>query len=152
MSSGYISKVLREQVSRDARYRCGYCLAQQDIIGIQLHIDHILPASAGGATIPENLWLACSECNNHKGSQVDAVDPQSDDRVSLFNPRKQRWLDHFRWSDDGTRVIGISSVGRATVNALDLNQDVMVIARCRWVLVGWHPPKDGTSEVDYTRL
>jgi len=74
MSSTYVPKLLREQVSMDARHCCGYCLAQQDIIGIQLHVEHILPESAGGATVLENLWSACSECNNHKGSQVDAIE------------------------------------------------------------------------------
>ncbi len=140
MSTTYVSQALREQVATDAHNRCGYCLAQQEIIGIQLHIEHLVPESAGGLTDRENLWLACSECNNHKGSQVDAIDPNSGERVQLFNPRTQRWSDHFRWREDGTHMIGISSTGRATIVALDLNQPVMVIARRRWAMVGWHPP------------
>jgi 5-methylcytosine-specific restriction endonuclease McrA len=39
-------------------------LAQQELIGIQLHIEHLIPHSAGGATDRENLWLAYNECNN----------------------------------------------------------------------------------------
>jgi len=60
--------------------------------------------------------------------------------VPLFNPRRQRWLDHFSWSDDGTRVVGITPAGRATVMALRLNNAEIVAARRRWVAVGWHPP------------
>jgi hypothetical protein len=142
MSRTYIPKLLRDQVRREARNRCGYCLIQQEIVGIQLHVEHILPEAAGGATILENLWLACSECNNHKGSQVDAIDPDSNERVPLFNPRLQQWAEHFRWSEDGAQIIGISPIGRATVIALDLNQPFMLIARRRWALVGWHPPRD----------
>lgn len=140
MSTTYVSQSLREQVATDACNRCGYCLAQQEIIGIQLHIEHIIPEAAGGVTDRVNLWLACSECNNHNGSQVDATDPDSGERVPLFDPRTQHWADHFQWSEDGTHVIGVSPAGRATVIALDLNQPVMVIARRRWVVVGWHPP------------
>lgn len=142
MSRTYIPKLLRDQVRREARNRCGYCLIQQEIVGIQLHVEHILPEAAGGETVLENLWLACSECNNHKGAQVDAVDPHSNERVALFNPRLQQWTEHFRWSEDGAQIIGISATGRATVTALDLNQPFMLIARRRWVLVGWHPPRN----------
>jgi len=142
MSSSYIPKHLREQVAVDARQRCGYCLAQQTIIGIGLHVEHILPEAAGGATVRENLWLACSECNNHKGAQVEAVDPESGERVPLFNPRTQRWTEHFAWSKDGTQILGLSTIGRATVIALDLNQPFMMLARRRWAMVGWHPPRD----------
>lgn len=117
----FVSQSLREQVATDARNRCGYCLAQQEIIGIQLHIGHIVPESAGGVTSRANLWLACSECNNHKGSQVDAIDPNSGEHVPLFNPRAQQWADYFQWSEDATLVIGVSPAGRATVIALDLN-------------------------------
>lgn len=140
MSTTYVSQSLREQVALDARNRCGYCLAQQEIIGIQLHIEHIVPESAGGITARANLWLAYSECNNHKGSQVDAIDPNSGEHVPLFNPRAQQWVEHFQWSEDATLVIGVSPAGRATVIALDLSQPVMVIARRRWAMVGWHPP------------
>lgn len=142
MSSSYIPKALREQVALDARQRCGYCLAQQEIIGIQLHIEHIQPEATGGATVRENLWLACSECNNHKGAQVDAIDPESGERMPLFHPRVQKWAEHFAWRNEGTRIVGLSAVGRATVIALDLNQPFMLLARRRWAMVGRHPPRD----------
>ena len=35
--------------------------------------------------------------------------------MRLFDPRRQRWSEHFAWSDDGTRVIGRTPCGRATV-------------------------------------
>jgi hypothetical protein len=133
---------VRQRVHAEASYRCSYCLTQQDVIGMELHIDHITPESAGGKSDPQNLWLACSECNLHKGAQTHSLDPESGERVSLFHPRLQRWDEHFRWSEDGTEILGTSPTGRATVLALRLNQPFMVRARRRWVMVGWHPPKD----------
>jgi len=61
--------------------------------------------------------------------------------VALFNPRTQVWADHFRWSADGTYIIGLTPVGRATVEALQLNNEVAIEVRRNWVLAGWHPPE-----------
>lgn len=43
MSRTYIPEAVRERVAKAARYRCGYCLTQQDIVGYLLHIEHIIP-------------------------------------------------------------------------------------------------------------
>jgi 5-methylcytosine-specific restriction endonuclease McrA len=60
MSQTYIPKVLRERVAEQARYRCGYCLTAEAIVGTPMEIDHIIPQSLGGQTEESNLWLACS--------------------------------------------------------------------------------------------
>lgn len=65
MSRSYIGRALREQVSSEARHRCGYCLTSARIIGTPMEIDHIIPESLGGPTARENLWFACSMCNDH---------------------------------------------------------------------------------------
>jgi hypothetical protein len=62
--------------------------------------------------------------------------------VPLFNPRTQKWSDHFVWTDSGTRILGKTATGRATVIALRLNRPPLVDARRAWVAVGWHPPED----------
>ncbi len=33
MSSAYVPGDLRERVARQARYRCGYCLTQEAVVG-----------------------------------------------------------------------------------------------------------------------
>jgi hypothetical protein len=71
---------------------------------------------------------------------VDAIDPLTGEKVPLFNPRTQRWDDHFAWSADAIRVEGMTPVGRATVVALRMNHATIVAARARWVRSGWHPP------------
>lgn len=142
MSRPYISVQLTAQILADAGHRCGYCRADERFTGSLLSIEHILPIAAGGPTERENLWRSCRECNERKGAQVQATDPENGEVVDLYNPRTQRWRDHFRWSEDGLLVIGLTPVGRASVAALDLNRPHQVVARQRWVLVGWHPPSD----------
>jgi hypothetical protein len=62
--------------------------------------------------------------------------------VRLFNPRRQRWLEHFTWTPEGDLVIGLTPTGRATIVALQLNRPTLVRARRLWVVAGWHPPGD----------
>ncbi len=138
----YIPKALRRKIAAKARYRCGYCLTSQRISGAQMHIEHIIPLSRGGASDETNLWLACAWCNSYKGDKTHSLDPDTGEDVPLFNPRTQCWFDHFRWSDDGIRIIGLTPTGRATVLALQLNNEFILPARRYWVLAGWHPPQE----------
>lgn len=107
-----------------------------------MQIEHIIPLAAGGTSDESNLWLSCAWCNSYKAAQTHAADPQTGSLVPLFNPRTQLWTEHFRWSADGIRIIGITMTGRATVEALRLNNEYILPARAQWVLAGWHPPVD----------
>jgi len=62
--------------------------------------------------------------------------------VPFFNPRTQNWHKHFHWSFDGTLIVGDTPYGRATIEALQLNNEYVVEARRAWVIAGWHPPTD----------
>ena len=141
MSDAYIPKALREKVAAQARHRCGYCLTSEAIVGTPMEIDHIIPQSLGGLTEEDNLWLACSLCNDHKGDRIAALDPLTDEIVRLFDPRHQVWQEHFAWTAEGDRINGLTPIGRATIVALSLNRPSLVKARQAWVAVGWHPPK-----------
>lgn len=140
--SAYIPVELRTQVEQADRRRCCYCLTQEINSGIALSFDHIVPQSRSGGTNFENLCLACRSCNEFKSDRTKAVDPLTGDVVPLFHPRQQVWNDHFTWSEDGTRIGGITAIGRATVLALQLNHVTIIAARRRWVSSGWHPPTD----------
>ncbi len=142
MSKASIPPFLRRRVLADARNQCAYCHSLPAVTGTKPVIDHIVPKAVGGLTEFENLCLACHACNEFKGSQVHSRDPVTGEVVSLFNPRRQRWNDHFRWSLDGTEIVGISPVGRVTVDTLKMNHPLVVEARRRWVAVGWHPPEE----------
>lgn len=103
-------------------------------------MDHIEPLARGGDTSFENLCLCCRPCNEFKSDAVDVVDPAIGERVSLFHPRRQAWADHFTWSADAARIEGLTPTGRATIIALRMNRPMLVTARRRWFLAGWHPP------------
>ena len=137
-----ISKSLRQQVINEAGYRCEYCRTSSRLIGMPLVMDHILPSSLGGNDERENLAACCYRCNEFKGAKITANDPVKNESISLFNPRLQRWLDHFQWANGGTHIIGITAIGRATVLALRLNNEDVVQARAIWISLSWHPPND----------
>ena len=137
----YIPRGLRRKILIAAQHRCGYCLTSQLISGAQLHIEHIIPLADGGTSDETNLWIACAWCNGFKGTQTLAVDPETKKEAPLFNPRFQQWAAHFRWSDNGIFIFGITATGRATVMALQLNNEYILPARRHWVSAGWHPPQ-----------
>lgn len=107
-----------------------------------MELEHLIALAAGGTDDEENLWLACRRCNGFKGLLTQAIDPLSRQPTKLFNPRIQRWQEHFRWSEEGTQIIGLTACGRATVDALKLNNPEITITRRLWVSVGWWPPLD----------
>jgi hypothetical protein len=94
------------------------------------------------STTFENLCLACRTCNEYKSDTTLAKDPLTGETVPLFNPRTQKWTDHFTWSLDSTRVEGLTATGRAAIAALRMNNPIIVSARWRWTISGWHPPAD----------
>ncbi len=148
MAPAYISVELRRQVRADAGSRCGYCHTPEAFTGMTLDIEHLVPEARGGPTIRENLWLACSRCNDFKSDRMDAVDPETGEPVSLYNPRTQVWTEHFTWSPDGTRILGLTASGRATVVALRMNNELIVAARRFWVEAGrWPPLEDQPTRV-----
>jgi hypothetical protein len=137
----YLPGELRRQLEEADNYCCAYCQTSQANAGQRMVPDHIIPESKGGEKVFENLCFACRQCNEYKGSRIVGTDPLTGQTVSLFHPRQQHWSDHFAWEKNGTRIIGLTAVGRATIVTLQMNHEVIVTARQRWVSVGWHPPK-----------
>jgi hypothetical protein len=137
----YISQKLKEKIRQAANNRCGYCLSHQRYTMSKLEIEHIFPQSEGGSDDEQNLWLACGLCNGYKSDQTEAFDEQTQTTVPLFNPRTQIWSEHFDWSLDGIEIIGLTAIGRVTVKALQMNNEIAVEVRRNWIIAGWHPPK-----------
>src|SRR5438309_343779 len=102
----YVPVDLARRVRAAGQNRCGYCLSPQHLVLGRLQIEHLLPRCRGGLTEESNLWLSCALCNNYKGEQTSARDPETGQVVPLFNPRTQSWFAHFSWSSDGLRIIG----------------------------------------------
>lgn len=122
-----MDKNLEAEVRRRAGNRCEYCQIPESLFDVRHEIDHVIARQHRGATVPSNLALCCGRCNLHKGPNVAGVDPVSRSIVPLFNPREDRWTEHFRWN--GVLLDGITPTGRATVDVLAINLPNRVATR-----------------------
>ena len=134
---------VRQQVYDRAKGCCEYCLTCEDNTGQVRQIDHIDPT---GDDSPANLALACWTCNNAKRRATHAPDPISGALVPLFNPRTQRWNEHFAWTEQFSLIAGLTPTGRATIERLKMNRGVLIVARKRWIAGGYHPPDFAQDE------
>ncbi|MBL8293150.1 MAG: HNH endonuclease [Bryobacterales bacterium] len=128
---------IRETVRQRAQQRCEYCLLPEEWSEFRHHVEHILARQHGGGDELENLALACQRCNLHKGTNIASIDPRTGAMVSLFNPRRDRWTDHFRLV--ASRIAGTSAVGRATTQLLDMNDTRRVELRAELIGAGRFP-------------
>ena len=109
----------RNLTRQRANNRCEYCLLSQGHSELTHHIEHIIAKQHGGSDEADNLALACHRCNLRKGPNVTGIDPESEEIVALFHPRRDEWTSHFRFR--GPYIEGITPAGRATVRLLMLN-------------------------------
>lgn len=142
MSKNSVSRVLRRKVISRAKGRCEYCRSLDSLSVGSFHVDHIIPRARQGATRLENLAYCCPACNSAKWSKIKTRDPKTNQLVNLFNPRQQKWENHFKWSSNGTYIKGKTSYGRATVEALEMNRLRVVQLRQIWIKWGKHPPEN----------
>jgi hypothetical protein len=113
---------LRVEVRNRAADRCEYCgLPQSALPFATFHVDHIIAEQHGGKDEASNLALSCSRCNLSKGPNLSGIDSQTGKIVTLFNPRTDKWDEHFEIS--GALIIGRTPTGRATVHVLNMNED-----------------------------
>ena len=118
----------REFVRQRAGGRCEYCrLPQFAALAVQFHCEHIRARQHHGSHDASNICFCCRNCNLYKGPNQTAYDPGTDELVTLFNPRTEKWEEHFRLEDG--LVIGISPKGRATVELLQMNMTQSVQIR-----------------------
>lgn len=133
-----VPRFLEQEVRQRAGDRCEYCRMHQSLQGASFHIEHVIPSSLGGVTETSNLVLACPSCNLHKSSRVEAADPDTAVMSRLFHPRVDGWEEHFRIA--GFRILGITSIGRATVEALQFNHPRRLKIREAETAFGLFPP------------
>jgi hypothetical protein len=126
---------LRQFVRARASHRCEYCrIPQAAITFVRFHVEHIRARQHGGNDDPDNLALACRRCNAFKGPNLTAIDTFSGDVVSLFNPRRDAWDDHFVVEE--FLIIGLTKVGRATAALLNMNAPDRVQLRIELAQIG----------------
>lgn len=96
-----------------------------------------MPVKGGGLTVAENLALACVSCSPRKGTRQWVVDSKSQQKVPLFNPRIDRWSEHFRW--DAVKITGLTPTGCATVQVVQMNRPLALEIRREQVARNRHP-------------
>ncbi len=146
-----LSNTLQIQIRERAGYLCEYCHTSERWQYVRFTIDHVIPLSREGEDTVDNLALACFHCNLRKTNHLTAPDPETGERVSLFNPRWQNWAEHFSWSDDGLYIQAQTAIGRATTALLELNRERIISIRAADVEVNRHPPSNGpiqSSQID----
>lgn len=146
MSPTRIPTRLRRQVVMAAQGHYAYCRSSETLMGVTFEVDHILPKAAGGETTAENLCLCCPVCNRHKAARLTARDPSTNQEAPLFHPNHQAWSEHFIWSEDGSHIVGLTAVGRATIEALGMNRSQMVELRRYWAATGRHPLEENAEK------
>lgn len=130
-------------VEQRAGGRCEYCRMHQSLQGASFHVEHATPRSKGGSDGLDNLAWACPSCNLRKSDRTAAVDPDVGITAPLFNPRRDRWDQHFTWLE--YQVFGVTSIGRATVTALEFNAPRRLLIRQVELAFGLFPPESNTA-------
>jgi HNH endonuclease len=122
-----INQHLRREIRARAQERCEYCLISEPLLLGGCEVDHIISRKHSGATELSNLALSCARCNRYKGTDVGAIDEISGEFTRFYNPRHDRWNDHFVIS--GARIVGKTAIGRVTATLLRLNDEERVVER-----------------------
>jgi hypothetical protein len=136
-----MNEATRDLVRRRAGYRCEYCRIHQDDDPLwPFHIEHIIARQHRRSDHLDGLALACHECNLRKGPNLGGIDPETDKKVWLFNPRAQKWKRHFQWR--GPVLLGRTACGRATIAVLGINLPDNVALRAMLIKAGTFPPVD----------
>ena len=143
MSKTYVSVALRRLVRTRAKSLCEYCLIREEDTYFGCQVDHIISEKHGGSTQENNLAYACSYCNRNKGSDIGSIVWQPQQFYRFFNPRTDRWRDHFRL--DGIRIASLTPIGEVTSRILDFNHVDRLIEREELVTLGYYPSSDALT-------
>jgi hypothetical protein len=139
--SSYVSAELRRAVEERADGACEYCLIHQRDTYVGCHVDHIIAEKHGGRTELDNLAFACAVCNRAKGTDIASLVRGGSQPVRLFNPRIDRWDDHFRLDLHGFEIVPLTNIGVATATLLKFNEVERLLERKSLVLIGKYSAK-----------
>ncbi|PSR18234.1 HNH endonuclease [filamentous cyanobacterium CCP3] len=134
----YVSAALRQLVTQRAGNRCEYCLFPQKATLFTFEMEHIVAEKHGGATLADNLALACPYCNRAKGTDLGSIDPVTNKLTPFFNPRTQQWQDHFQLSDKA-EIVPLTPEGRVTTHILQLNDSERRLERQQLFIAKQYP-------------
>jgi hypothetical protein len=130
---------LADIVADRAGQRCEYCRMHQELQGAVFHVEHIVPRTLGGSDELNNLAWACPGCNLTKANRVTITDPVTKQVVRVYHPRQDNWAEHFIW--EGYELVGRTTIGRALVDAFNLNHVRRIRVRQVEARFGLFPPQ-----------
>jgi hypothetical protein len=133
-----VSREIDRRVRERANGLCEYCRLPQAFDPWAFPVDHIIAQQHGGKTRLSNLALACTRCNRNKGPNIAGFDNRKRDIIRLYNPRRDRWPEHFRWR--GPRILGLTPMDRATIRVLAMNHPDAIALRRELMAEGVFPP------------
>ncbi|MEG5034165.1 HNH endonuclease signature motif containing protein [Microcoleus sp. AT3-D2] len=134
----YVPATLRRLVTQRAAEQCEYCRFPQTAALFAFEMEHIIAEKHDGITVVENLALSCPCCNRFKGTDLGSIDPETQQLTPFFNPRLQKWSDHFRL-DRGT-IVPLTPQGRVTAKILQFNLPERILEREQLITSGEYPP------------
>jgi hypothetical protein len=141
MSKKHFSLAIKQEVYDRAAGRCEYCKCPHFFSTEPYTIEHIYPKSKGGSDELDNLAFSCFGCNLYKATKTLILDELSMQMWPVFNPRIMSWQEHFVWDVSFTEILGLTAIGRATIEALRLNRKQVVNLRFALIAIGEHPPE-----------
>ena len=112
--SRYISEAFVGEIFTRSDGRCEYCHISIEDTYFGGEIDHIRSLKHDGTTESNNLALTCQPCNRFKGTDLGSVSSVSRDLIRFFNPRTDKWDEHFSAELNGL-IATLSEVGEVTV-------------------------------------
>ena len=143
--SSYVPASLRRLVASRAEGLCEYCLIHKHDTYFGCQVEHIIAEKHGGATAAENLAYAYALCNRYKGSDLGSVSPDTAQLVRFFNPRADRWSDHFRLA--GAEIVALTEIGAVTVRILAMNHPNRVAERQTLGAEGRYPSAPAAARI-----
>lgn len=132
-----MNRDLEELVWQRAAHRCEYCRFPHACAELPFEVDHIIARKHRGETASDNLALTCFYCNSYKGPNIAGIDPETDATTPLFHPRRDAWVDHFRWN--GPELVGMTAIGRTTIDVLRINHPDALAVRASLIEEGVFP-------------
>lgn len=126
MSSNYVTAEMRRFVVDRADRICEYCLIPEEET-LNCQVDHIVSLKHGGETTAENLAYACIFCNLYKGTDLGSIIWGTGQLVRFFNPRRDRWSEHFRLNE--AEIEPLTEIGEVTARILQFNVSDRIIER-----------------------
>ena len=125
--SSRISPEIRQIVASRANFICEYCLIAEEDAYFKHQVEHIISRKHGGSSELENLALACVFCNRYKGSDIASLIPETGELIRFYNPRVDRWREHFRLS--AVLIEPLTEISEATIRILQMNHDDQFLER-----------------------